>query len=53
MKEVGHDETSGAHLYETTELFLETMGLSDVSELPDLAPLLPDVDSIDELDTPY
>ncbi|WP_395169369.1 SMC-Scp complex subunit ScpB [Corynebacterium kroppenstedtii] len=53
VKEVGHDETSGAHLYETTELFLETMGLSDVSELPDLAPLLPDVDSIDELDTPY
>lgn len=37
-----------AHNYETTELFLELMGIDSLSRLPDLAPLLPDVDSIDE-----
>lgn len=48
--ESGQDPASGAHLYETTDLFLETMGLTSVDQLPDLAPLLPDVDSIlDEL----
>lgn len=53
VKEVGEAQTSGAHLYATTELFLETMGLSDVSELPDLAPLLPDVEAIDEAIADY
>ena len=53
MKEVGEEQASGAHLYATTELFLETMGLSDVSELPDLAPLLPDVEAIDEAIADY
>ena len=53
VKEVGEEQTSGAHLYATTELFLETMGLSDVSELPDLAPLLPDVEAIDEAIADY
>ncbi|MEJ5996653.1 SMC-Scp complex subunit ScpB [Corynebacterium sp. H130] len=37
-----------AHQYETTELFLELMGIDGLHRLPDLAPLLPDVDSIDE-----
>ena len=53
VKEVGEEQTSGAHLYATTELFLETMGLSDVSELPDLASLLPDVEAIDEAIADY
>ncbi|MDN8623366.1 MULTISPECIES: SMC-Scp complex subunit ScpB [Corynebacterium] len=53
VKEVGEEQTSGAHLYATTELFLETMGLSDISELPDLAPLLPDVEAIDEAIADY
>lgn len=42
--EVAHN----AHLYETTELFLELLGIDNLSRLPDLAPLLPDVDQIDE-----
>ncbi|WP_225723430.1 MULTISPECIES: SMC-Scp complex subunit ScpB [Corynebacterium] len=38
----------GAHLYSTTPLFLEQLGLSSLEELPDLAPLLPEVDAIEE-----
>lgn len=38
----------GAHFYETTELFLELLGIDSLDRLPDLAPLLPDIDSIDE-----
>lgn len=37
-----------ANQYEITELFLELMGIDSLGRLPDLAPLLPDVDSIDE-----
>ena len=33
----------------TTELFLERLGLSSLTDLPDIAPLLPDVDMIDDL----
>jgi len=46
VAEVGSDPQTGGGLYVTTELFLEKLGLSDVSELPDLAPLLPDVESV-------
>ena len=35
---------------ETTELFLELLGIDSLDRLPDLAPLLPDIDSIDEFD---
>ena len=35
--------------FSTTELFLERLGLSSLSDLPDIAPLLPDVDVIDDL----
>lgn len=38
----------GANLYATTDLFLEQLGITSLAELPDLAPLLPEVDSIDE-----
>ncbi|TYR20189.1 SMC-Scp complex subunit ScpB [Corynebacterium urealyticum] len=37
----------GAHLYETTDLLLEQLGIESLDELPDLAPLLPDVESIE------
>lgn len=37
-----------AHQYETTELFLELLGIDSLERLPDLAPLLPDIDQIDE-----
>lgn len=45
-------EVAGGHVrrYETTELFLELLGIDSLDRLPDLAPLLPDIDSIDEFD---
>lgn len=46
--DMGEDEYRGAHHYETTELFLELLGIDSLERLPDLAPLLPDIDSIDE-----
>lgn len=46
IKEVEPDDTTGAHRYVTTELFLELLGIDSLDALPDLAPLLPDVDSI-------
>lgn len=49
IEELGHDEESTAILYGTTGLFLERMGLSDLDELPPLAPYLPDVDLLDEI----
>jgi segregation and condensation protein B len=49
VQEVGVDDTTQGTLFRTTELFLERLGLSSVEDLPPLAPLLPDVDAIDEL----
>lgn len=48
IAEAGTEETSGAHLYVTTSLFLEQLGIDSLDALPDLAPLLPDVELIDE-----
>ncbi|MDO5670184.1 MAG: SMC-Scp complex subunit ScpB [Corynebacterium sp.] len=48
IREVEVEPTTGAHRYETTELFLELLGIDSLERLPDLAPLLPEVDSIDE-----
>lgn len=49
IRELPREENSGAaHRYETTELFLELMGIDSLDSLPELAPLLPDVESIDE-----
>ena len=42
VEEVGRDEETGALLYQTTSYFFERIGLRDVSELPPLAPYLPD-----------
>ncbi|MFT3715332.1 MAG: SMC-Scp complex subunit ScpB [Gordonia sp. (in: high G+C Gram-positive bacteria)] len=49
INEAGVDEQTHATTYVTTELFLERLGLASLGELPDLAPLLPDVDVIDDL----
>lgn len=49
VQEAGVDPSTQGTLFCTTELFLERLGLSSVEELPPLAPLLPDVDAIDEL----
>ncbi|GAB3943533.1 SMC-Scp complex subunit ScpB [Corynebacterium tapiri] len=48
VTEVDPDPTTGAHRYATTELLLELLGIDSLDRLPELAPLLPDVDSIDE-----
>ncbi|GAA2435693.1 SMC-Scp complex subunit ScpB [Mycolicibacterium llatzerense] len=47
--EAGTDSDSGATTFATTELFLERLGLNSLAELPELAPLLPDVDVIDDI----
>ncbi|WP_084436644.1 SMC-Scp complex subunit ScpB [Aldersonia kunmingensis] len=49
ISEAGSDSQTSATLYATTELFLERIGLGSLAELPQLAPLLPDVDLIDEI----
>jgi len=49
ITEAGTDEDSGATTFATTELFLERLGLTSLTDLPDIAPLLPDVDVIDDL----
>ncbi|GAB3146882.1 hypothetical protein GCM10027290_29270 [Micromonospora sonneratiae] len=42
IEECGTEPDSGAFLYRTTTLFLEKLGLDAVTELPPLAPFLPD-----------
>lgn len=49
ITEAGADSDSGAVAFATTELFLERLGLSSLTDLPDIAPLLPNVDTIDDL----
>lgn len=49
IAEAGTDPDSSGTLYTTTELFLERLGLASLVDLPPLAPLLPDVDLIDEI----
>jgi segregation and condensation protein B len=47
--EAGTDPETGGTLYLTTELFLERLGLSSLNDLPPIAPLLPEVDAIDDI----
>lgn len=47
--EAGTDEETGGLQYRTTELFLDRMGITSLAELPDITPLLPDIDIVDEL----
>ena len=47
VTEVGNDPETGGGLYRTTELFLEKMGLQSLADLPSLAPLLPELDSLE------
>lgn len=49
IDEHGTDSETGGMLYVTTELFLERLGLPSLSDLPAIAPLLPEVDSIDDI----
>lgn len=47
IEEAGVEATSGAILYRTSSYFLERMGMSDLSELPEIAPLLPEIDDLE------
>jgi segregation and condensation protein B len=49
ITEAGADGDTGAVTFATTELFLERLGLPSLADLPDIAPLLPDVDTIEDL----
>lgn len=49
ITEAGTDPDTTAISYATTELFLERLGLDALSDLPPIAPLLPDVDVIDDI----
>jgi segregation and condensation protein B len=42
VEEGGNDPETGAILFRTTSYFLERLGLARLSDLPDLAPFLPD-----------
>ncbi|MCL2735920.1 MAG: SMC-Scp complex subunit ScpB [Propionibacteriaceae bacterium] len=48
VAEVDKEESSGAGLLGTTAYFLERMGLTSLTDLPPLAPHLPDASVLDE-----
>ncbi len=48
VEEAGNDEATGAHLYRTSSYFLERIGVSSIDELPELAPLLPGMDDLED-----
>jgi segregation and condensation protein B len=48
VEEAGRDAETTATLYRTTGYFLERIGVTSLEELPELAPLLPDMDDLDE-----
>ena len=50
IDEVGVDASSGAVLYGTSSYFLERMGMSDLAELPDIAPFLPEIEDLEPSD---
>ncbi len=47
VQEAGTDDESGAHLYRTTSYFLERLGMDSLSDLPDLAPYLPEIEEME------
>ncbi len=50
IEEAGTDEATGAFLYQTTGLFLEKLGIANLEELPELSPLLPGLDQLQDLE---
>lgn len=52
VEEVGRDPGPGqAILYGTSQLFLERMGLNDLSELPSLAEFMPDSQAVERMES--
>lgn len=49
ITESGSDPETTATRYATTDLFLERLGVDSLAELPPIAPLLPDVEIIDDI----
>lgn len=49
VEETGVEYETGSTLYATTSYFLQRLGLNSVSDLPALAPFLPDIDGLDEV----
>jgi segregation and condensation protein B len=47
VEECGSESDTGAHLYRTTHYFLERLGIASVEELPELAPYLPDLETLE------
>lgn len=47
VEECGIEGESGAHLYRTTIHFLERLGAASLDDLPELAPYLPDLESLE------
>ena len=47
---IAWDGEHGSTLYRTTSYFLERLGLRGVEELPDLAPMLPELEALDDVD---
>lgn len=50
VEEAGTDRESGAILYRTSSYFLERMGLASLDGLPELAPFLPELGDMEEMD---
>ena len=48
VAEAGHDDSSGAILYRTTEVFLERLGIRSLEELPPVSDYLPDIEMLDD-----
>jgi len=50
VEEAGRDVETTATLYRTTSYFLERIGVTSLAELPELAPLMPGVDELEDFD---
>jgi segregation and condensation protein B len=48
VEEAGTDHETGAHLYRTSNYFLERIGVTSLDDLPELAPFLPGVDDYED-----
>lgn len=50
IEEAGHDVDGGATLYRTSSTFLERFGLRSLEDLPPLAPYLPEVEDLADVE---
>jgi segregation and condensation protein B len=50
VEEAGQDVETTATLYRTSSFFLERIGVTSLEDLPELAPFLPEMGELDDLD---